>query len=165
MAFLFRYPIPVLGVLCAMALVSAYVAQYGFGLLPCEMCLWQRIPFYIVIALALLAVPLQQPAQRRILLGLIALALLANVGIAAWHTGVEQSWWPGPSACSADITSFKTVEELRAHIMQAAVVRCDRPALEVFGFLTMASANVVFCLALAAFAVRAILRSHDRTSA
>src|SRR3546814_3417668 len=36
----------------AALLGGAYVAQYGFGLYPCEMCWWQRYPHFAALGLA-----------------------------------------------------------------------------------------------------------------
>jgi len=151
------------GLLVATALLLAYIAEYGFGLAPCELCLWQRIPFYGILGLYCLGTLL--PLLRRhykALLGCISLLLAANTGLASYHTGVEQGWWPGPTHCSGDeIQSFDTVEALRQHILNAPLVRCDKPALEVFG-ITMASANAAFCLLLLIYTSYALI-SNTRT--
>ena len=39
----------------AALLGGAYISQYGFGLFPCEMCMWQRWPHYAAIVLAIVA--------------------------------------------------------------------------------------------------------------
>jgi disulfide bond formation protein DsbB len=64
-------------------------------LTPCELCLWERWPYRIVIALGLLATLLPR-LPSRILLGLAALTLLGDVGIAGLHVGVEFGWWNSP---------------------------------------------------------------------
>ncbi len=38
------------------ALVTAYVAQYGFDLQPCVLCLYQRWPYGVAIVIAMLAI-------------------------------------------------------------------------------------------------------------
>lgn len=158
MAGLWRYPLIILPLLSALALGGAYLAEYGFDLPPCELCLKQRIPFYLVILLGIPALMLKQTKARTVILLLMSLAFLANAGIAGYHTGVEQKWWPGPSACSGEQTSFSGLEELREHILSAPVVRCDEPAIEFFGFVTMASANFLFSLLLAVYAAMAVCR-------
>ena len=77
------------------ALGTAYFAQYVLLLVPCELCLWERWPYRIVIALGIIAALL--PRKRgRVVLGLAALAFLADVGIAFFHVGVEFHWWLSP---------------------------------------------------------------------
>src|SRR5579875_3281802 len=85
----------------AAALALAYGSQRFLGLAPCELCLWERWPYRIVLVLGLLALILPQ-SGRRWLLWLAALAFLTNVGISCLHVGVEEGWWPSPlPECSA----------------------------------------------------------------
>ena len=140
----------------------ALLAEYGFGLLPCELCLLQRIPSYCIAGFGLL---LFVPFTKRHsfwILAAFGLLLLVNMGIGSYHTGVEQQWWPGPTSCSSasDTTSFGDIEALRAHILDAPLIRCDKPALEVMG-LTMASANALFCAMLAMFACSSLVVSSS----
>ena len=90
-------------VLVASVLVlgAALVSQYWGGLEPCELCLLERWPWWIAIAIAgaawmtggRLALPV--PAI------LLAIVFLASAGIALYHVGVELHWFAGPSACTA----------------------------------------------------------------
>ena len=45
------------------ALCIAWLAQYGFGLAPCELCYWQRYGYWAAIALGVVAI--LQPARSR----------------------------------------------------------------------------------------------------
>ena len=139
----------------------AYVFQYGFGLAPCALCYTQRYPYMVVIALAALATLLAGRTNRW-LLPACGLALLAGAGIAGFHVGVEQKWWPGPAACSAlDLTG--DIDAALDQIMAAPVVRCDDVAWSLFG-ISMAGYNGLISLALAAFAAVS-WRQSGRTSA
>lgn len=137
----------------AAALATGYVAQYGFGLQPCILCLYQRIPFAAAAVLSGLALlPLLSRELRAALLGLAGLGLLVNAGIAVYHTGVEQLWWAGTEACSggAAATAAMTIEQMQEMLNRPAQVRCDQPAWSFHG-ITMAMLNVPFSLALGLF--------------
>lgn len=143
------------------ALCIAWLAQYGFGLAPCELCYWQRYGYWAAIALGVVAI--LQPARsarRRVALWLLALAFVATAGIALFHVGVEQKWWQGTSACVGQITQGMSAEELEQAIMNAPVVRCDEPAWTMFG-ISMAGYGLIYALILAAFTARGALRSRD----
>jgi disulfide bond formation protein DsbB len=77
------------------ALGVAYWAQYFDGLMPCELCLWERWPYRLVIVLGILAF-LSRPATARVILGLGVCVLLVGVGVAGLHVGVELHWWASP---------------------------------------------------------------------
>jgi disulfide bond formation protein DsbB len=78
-------------------------------------------------------------------------ALLIGGGIAAFHVGVEQHWWTGTPGCGVPATS-NSIEEMRAQIMAAPVVRCDQVAWSLFG-ISMAGYNILISLVLAAVAL------------
>jgi disulfide bond formation protein DsbB len=77
------------------ALMLAYWAQYFDGLMPCELCLWERWPYRIVILLGVFAF-LSRPATARVQMGLAVCVLLAGVFVAGLHVGVEFHWWNSP---------------------------------------------------------------------
>ncbi len=137
---------------CLGALASALTAQYGFGLRPCVLCLYQRVPYALaglLAAIALLpAVPLR---GRAVLAGLCACAFLINSGIAVFHVGVENHWWAGLAACSGGGPQAQTVADLKAMLAGPPPPRCDQIPWALFG-ISMAGYNVFASLALALFA-------------
>jgi disulfide bond formation protein DsbB len=38
----------------SLAIIMALISQYGFGLYPCHLCIWQRIPYIFVIILTII---------------------------------------------------------------------------------------------------------------
>ena len=136
------------------ALAAAYTAQYGFGLDPCVLCLYQRVPYAVVVLLASGAMVLRHDLWRRLAVGLSGAALLAGAGIAAYHVGVEQHWWAGTAACGGVLTDVLTVDQLRAQLAAKPPASCDRPAWTLFG-VSMAGYNGVVSLALAVVAFAA----------
>lgn len=143
------------------ALCIAWIAEYGFGLAPCELCYWQRYGYWAAIAIGLVAI--FQPAQsvaRRILLWLLALAFFVTAGIALFHVGVEQKWWQGLTTCTGDLGGAVSTQDILDAIENAPIVRCDEPAFVLFG-ISMAGYNLILALALALFTLRGALRSKS----
>ena len=131
---------------------SAFASQYFGGLEPCVLCLYQRVPYGAVIVLSGLGLGLSglAPSPKGVIAGiggLCAVAFLVNAGIATFHVGVEQHWWQGTEACGAVGTMARTIEELRAQILAAPVVRCDVVPWSLFG-ISMAGYNVLASLGL-----------------
>jgi disulfide bond formation protein DsbB len=129
------------------ALATALTAQYWGGLHPCILCLYQRWPYGVAIALALVALLLGRGARGWVV-GLAGLAFLVGAGIAAFHVGVEQGWWQGTAQCG-DSGTPNSIEALRAQILAAPVVRCTDIAWQLGG-ISMAGFNVIASLILAA---------------
>jgi disulfide bond formation protein DsbB len=147
------------GLLVALAaagtLALVLIAQYGFGLPPCEMCHWQRWPHIAALILGLAAFAL--PRWRVQLLSLAALSFAITGGIGVFHAGVEWKWWQGITSCASSATP-NSLEALRAQIMAAPVVRCDEAAIRVLG-LSMAGWNALWSAALAVYALLAAKRA------
>jgi disulfide bond formation protein DsbB len=130
----------------ALALAFALVAQYGFGLRPCVLCITQRVPFVVAGGLGALALLAVMRRWRRLLMTVAGLAFLVNSGIAVYHTGVEQKWWQ--SACASSESGPVDVNDLAAMMSKPVEARCDEPAWAWHG-ITMAAMNIVFSGGLA----------------
>src|SRR5437868_9278521 len=133
---------------------AALVSQYWGGLQPCVLCLYQRYPYWLAIALSVLALAALARGQRRLAGGIIAvtaLAFLAGAGVALFHVGVEQHWWAGTAECGASgPLAGGSAADVRARLLAQPVVRCDEVAWSLFG-ISMAGFNVLVSLGLAGF--------------
>jgi disulfide bond formation protein DsbB len=140
------------------ALLFAMTLQFGFGIRPCILCLWERIP-YCFAALLTLFVLAWRPfgKQSAVLLSLCAALYLAGAGTAIFHTGVEQHWWQGTDSCTAQPLKGTSPEEIRLALLQTEEPHCDKIPWSVFG-LSITNLNVAFSLALAFFSAAVILR-------
>jgi disulfide bond formation protein DsbB len=141
-----------LGLAAAAALAGALGMQHLGGLAPCQLCVYARYPYVIVLGATLLGVWLGRP---RLALGVAALALAGSVGLALYHVGVEQGWFALPEGCAA-VGQAATVDELRAQLL-AAPARCDQVPLNVLG-LSLAGWNGAYAAALLALALLALRR-------
>ena len=143
----------------AAALSAALIGQYGFDLQPCQLCIYQRIPYAIAIALALCSLIARQYLWP--VIALCGLAFAANSGLALYHVGVEQHWWAGPASCSAGIGGAKTVEDLINQLQKAVKVpSCDQVQWSLFG-VSMAGYNLLASVGLAAFSFAAVRRGRS----
>ena len=138
------------------ALGTAYAAELAFGLEPCRLCLYQRVPYAVTAILATLMFGL----PRRYLAAAVTLAagvFLVGAAIAFHHVGVEQQWWASAAACGATTDLPATTEELFASLTPEPA--CDEPAWTLFG-VSMAGYNLAasYALAFACLAVAVKLR-------
>jgi disulfide bond formation protein DsbB len=141
----------------AMLLAAAFAFEHFMGLEPCTMCIWQRWPHRIMVALGLAAFLLPHGKIRPIMLvGLIALA--AGAGVAGWHSGVEWGILPGPTACSGGVSLDGDPSAALDALLASAPVRCDEVPWSLFG-LSMANWNMIASAALAAFMLISFQRS------
>lgn len=145
----------------AALLVGALIFQYGFGMAPCALCIWQRWPHLAAVGLGGLAMVV--PAVPVLLAGAVAASTSGAIGV--YHAGVERGWFAGPQACSGQIDfSTLTAEELLDRVLAAPVVRCDEVPWEMLG-LSMASWNALASFALAGAWLLAARRPRPPRSA
>ena len=129
----------------ALLLGGALLSQYGFGLYPCEMCMWQRWPHLAAIVAAIVAIMLRRtPAMSATFVLLAALAVFTSGGIGAFHAGVEYGWWQGFTTCSTMGPPPPGMSQLDA-IMNAPLTRCDVAPWDLFG-ISLAGFNAIFSI-------------------
>lgn len=145
-----------LAMISAAALGAAFISQYAFGLEPCVLCIYQRVPFAIVVALGLLGFILSYKCKRTTaaVIALSGLTLLINSIIAFYHTGVEQHWWRSfLEGCAVPEMEGNITDVLAKIQATTDVVRCDEiPWQDPIIGLSMANYNVILCLGLAIIA-------------
>ncbi len=141
------------------ALGAAFASEWWLGLVPCALCLWERWPYRVLIALGLLALLLRGRAARAAL-GAAALVALAGAGLGLVHVGVEQGWWPSPlPECAAPSLSGGSIAERLARMPAQPSKPCNEPALLIPGVpVSMAAMNLALSLALAGILAMSALR-------
>lgn len=139
------------------SLSGAFILQTFFGVEPCVLCLFQRIPYAVVVVLGAVALLFRQNDKvARALLGLCALAFFINVGIAIFHSGVELQWWAGTDGCEVNADILRDPEAARLALLKTAVAQCDEVNFTFLGF-SLANWNILICLALGLFAMLAAM--------
>jgi disulfide bond formation protein DsbB len=140
---------PLIVLIFSVAVVgAALLAQYWGGLVPCELCLYQRWPYYAVIALMALAFALGRHSVSRVALALAAVIFVASAGLAFYHLGIEQHWFTGPTACTGGGLVGGSIEEIRRRLLATPAVRCDVAQWSVMGIDPLVSGNLVVSLVL-----------------
>ena len=133
-------------------LAGAYGFQYIGGLIPCEMCWWQRYAHFAALGFAVLAFVL--PAKK-LMTALAGLGIAASAAIGAYHAGVEYGWWKGLTECTSVVKFGSEGGDPLAAIMAAPLIRCDVVQWKMLG-ISMAGYNFLVS-GVAALAVFALL--------
>ena len=144
-------------------IAAARASQIVGGLVPCELCLAQRMSYYYGLPL-LLAVLL---TWNRLPLAVWYTAMAIVTAIFVWgtymgayHAGVEWGFWPGPTACTGvgDAMDFNSLSNL------IPVIGCDVVQFRLFG-ISLAGYNALISLAivgLLAVSIMSQIRRHKR---
>lgn len=129
------------------ALSVAWWTQHELGIMPCELCLWERWPWRVLVVLGVM-VPVLPSRWGRVVLWLCAPVLLAAEGLAICHAGVEWKWWSSPfPACHAAHVVGRTLAERWASMPLTPSKPCDAPTYLIPGLpVSMAVMGGVFTL-------------------
>ena len=138
-------------------IAGAWGSQLFGGLVPCELCLEQRLAYYWALPLLALILILWDRLPRVVFytaMGIVIAVFAWGLYMATYHAGVEYGFWPGPTACTGtgvDV-SFSDLTNINA----AKVVPCDKIQFSLFG-ITLAGYNALILVAVIAMLVGAML--------
>lgn len=135
---------------------SGFVLEYGFGVLPCKMCWWQRYAHWAILALTMTAYTLPQ-AQRPATMA-IGVAALTGLGIAVWQFAAQHGWLPFPASCVSDASqAFSSADDLLNNLNRVKIVPCDKETFKLLG-LSLAGWNIPAMLAILGLSVYGLFR-------
>ncbi|MDG2244557.1 MAG: disulfide bond formation protein B [Rhodospirillaceae bacterium] len=148
--------ITLIGLVAIAALSAAWTAQYGFGLFPCELCLYQRLPYIGIALLSLLAItPIVDPSARQLAAYVSALLFITTAGVAFYHLGVEQAWWS--SNCAPTGSQAFSLDDVRSALQQPGQPACNDIPFALLG-LSFAGYNMIAGIVFSALSLRAARR-------
>jgi disulfide bond formation protein DsbB len=132
------------------ALGLALAAEKYGGLVPCALCLLERWPYRVAIALGLLVLMVPHRFARRLLM-LVVLSMIAAAALAVVHVGVELHYWPSPfPECAAPRFAGGSIAERLALMPAKPAKPCDDPTFLIPGLpLSMAAMNLLYALTFA----------------
>jgi disulfide bond formation protein DsbB len=133
------------------SLALAYFVELVLKHAPCELCLYQRIPFFVIILISGFALVVNRFVRLSKIIILLSLGF--NLIISGYHSGIEQGVFSPlkPCALSESLSHGKELPEAAS---------CDRPSFFVFG-LSMAQWNFIWNLSLVFAFVMITIRSKQ----
>lgn len=142
-------------------ILGAWGSQIIGGLYPCELCLEQRMAYYIglPILLGVLVLWNRLPLKVWYVAMAIVTAIFAwGVYMGSYHAGVEWGFWPGPTACTGvgDAMDFDALSNM------TPVIRCDVVQFRFLG-ISLAGFNALISLAMVALLIVSIVAQMRHT--
>ena len=126
-------------------LIIVFILEYIFELIPCDMCLVERYPYYALILLSVIAmylVRIEKAKLRKIVDYVSISTILFGFIYTLRHVGVERGIIKLSTECSGALINTSDKTALLEELNQAALVRCDE-ATYLFNFISIADSNLI----------------------
>ena len=138
-------------------LLIVFIAELVYGLEPCILCKYQRIPYFSVILFSSLALHIKL-ADHTGTLKIISIIFIASAMLAFYHNGIEQQWWDAATSCG-DTNQFPaSFTKFQSQLMSKMPKRCDVIDWTLFG-LSMTVYNIVLSITIGGLAFFGVLCS------
>ena len=119
-------------ILSLIILLVAFTAELVFGIQPCLLCVYQRIPYFAVILFIVIAFNVET-ADFAGILKAIGIIFLISALLALYHNGIQQGWWELKIGCSSMHGIPKNFESFQASLLTSMPERCDSVNWKLFG--------------------------------
>ena len=125
------------------ALVSAFFIEYILGHQPCNLCILERIPYFLAIILVLLNYKFIQFEKFFILL--LTMIFLTGTALSLYHLGIEQGFIQESLVCDLKSGSNLLSKEEILKQLQEKSISCKDVTFKIFG-LSLTSYNILISL-------------------
>ena len=129
-------------------MISAYFIEYILGHQPCNLCLYERIPYFFAIILTLLSFKFKH-FQKIINILLIIVFFVATL-LSLYHLGIEQGLIQESMICSLEGDSALLSKEEILKQLQQKNVNCKDVTFKIFG-LSLTTFNILISFLLTVF--------------
>ncbi len=127
------------------ALISAYFIEYILGHQPCNLCVYERIPYFLAILIVLINYKYNKLEKYLILL-LSIIFLLATI-LSLYHFGIEQGLIQESLLCDIEKgANIVDKDEILKQLQQKSI-SCKDVTFKIFG-LSLTNYNIIISLLL-----------------
>tara|TARA_B110000438_G_C15781084_1_gene636376 strand:+ start:966 stop:1457 length:492 start_codon:yes stop_codon:yes gene_type:complete len=132
----------------SLILISAFIIEYKFGHQPCNLCIYQRIPYL----LSILLIPLFLFSKNKVNFGkkvllVLVLIFFFSATLAFYHFGIEQGFFKESLVCDVKNISENLSKEEIAEQLKLTSISCKNVSFRILG-LSLAAINFITSLIL-----------------
>jgi disulfide bond formation protein DsbB len=135
-----KYLVIILAIIC-LSLIFAFFVEYILGHVPCNLCLYQRIPYVIAIVLILIIIIAKK--YERVILFFLSILFSISAILAFYHFGIEQNFFNESFVCENNIFSSELSKDQLLEQLKKERISCKDVNFKVMG-LSLATINTIF---------------------
>jgi len=127
------------------ALISAYFIEYVLGHQPCNLCVYERIPYFLAILIVLINYKYNK-LEKYLILSLAIIFLIATI-LSLYHLGIEQGFIRESLLCDLEKgANIVDKDEILKQLQQKSI-SCKDVTFKIFG-LSLTNYNIIISLLL-----------------
>ena len=138
----------------SLAIISALIIQYWLGVEPCQLCFYQRIPYFLAIPLIVKILFFKK--YEKITLFILFLIFIASAVLAFYHFGIEQGFFSESFVCKAGDLSGTLSKEQLLEQLNKYNISCRDVSFRVLG-LSLATINTILSIILSVIFLKLFL--------
>ena len=146
-------------ILCITTLSAAYVLQYILGYQPCNLCIIERIPYWLAIVILILNYKFK---KNYIFYNVLLLQIFTfSIIISLYHLGIEQGLVVESEVCLSENLDLLNKENI-LDSLKILRVSCKDVTIRIFG-LSLTTYNMLVSLLLLLISIKIYLnKNNDR---
>ena len=132
------------------SIVFAYYVEFGLGHKPCNLCLLERVPYFLTIIIIIFISIIKR--YEKILFFIIFIIFLLSTFLSLYHVGIERGLIEESSLCSSNSNLDVFDKEQLKKELSEMPISCKNITFSIFG-LSLATINtfVSFVISLITF--------------
>ena len=127
------------------ALISAYFIEYILGHQPCNLCVYERIPYFLAILIVLINYKYNK-LEKYLILSLAIIFLIATI-LSLYHLGIEQGFIQESLLCDLEKGANIVDKDEILKQLQQKNISCKDVTFKIFG-LSLTNYNIIISLLL-----------------
>ena len=140
-------------------LISAYILELFFNHPPCNLCEYQRVPYFLLLLISLISIKI-----KKLQLKIVALiCFLLSLIISGFHSLVERKLVKFDIGCTSTGSDIDNIEDLRNFLEQTPLIKCDEISFSILG-LSLANLNFVISALLIMITYYILTKDENKAS-
>jgi disulfide bond formation protein DsbB len=139
------------------SLLIAYYIEYVLGHKPCNLCLIERVPYFISFILTSFVLALNR--LEKVISIIILLSFIFGVIVSFYHFGIEQGFFNESLVCNLGNGEALDKEQLLKQLEQSTVTSCKDVTFRFLGF-SLATINMITSIILSGIMIK-VIKNYD----